>query len=156
MKIKLIFFGKTDNEYLKEGIQIFSKRLKHYIPHEVNELVIKQSLKINPEEQKEREAQLLLKHLKPQDYLILLDEKGKEFSSTEFANWIQKKMNSGIKNLVFAVGGPLGFSDEIREKAKMQLSMSRMTFSHQMVRLFFLEQLYRAFTIIRNEPYHNV
>jgi len=156
LKIKLIFFGKTDNEYLKEGIQIFSKRLKHYIPHEVNELVIKQSLKINPEEQKEREAQLLLKHLKPQDYLILLDEKGKEFSSTEFANWIQKKMNSGIKNLVFAVGGPLGFSDEIREKAKMQLSMSRMTFSHQMVRLFFLEQLYRAFTIIRNEPYHNV
>ena len=156
MNIILLLVGKTEEEYLKEGITIFENRLKHYINY--NTIVIpslKNTKNIPVEEQKNREAEEMLKHFAKAEYIVLLDEKGKEFRSTDFATFIQKQMNTGIKNLMFVVGGPFGFSNKIYEKASMKLSLSQMTFSHQMIRLLFTEQLYRAFTILKNEPYHN-
>lgn len=156
MKITLLVIGKTDKPFINKGLEIFSKRLNRYFPFEIREIKdLKNTSSLSSKEQKQKEASLVRKNLKPEDHLILLDEKGKEFTSVEFASFIQGKMNMGIKNLVFAVGGPYGFSEEIKKQASGKISLSQMTFSHQLIRLIFAEQLYRAMTILNNEPYHN-
>lgn len=156
MNIKLIAIGKTDDRKLQELIQEYENRLKHYIKFSLEIIPdIKNVKNLSESQQKEKEGQLLLKKLQPTDQLILLDENGKSFTSVAFANFIQKKMNAGLKTLVFVIGGPYGFSDEVYKKAQGKVSLSAMTFSHQMIRLFMVEQLYRAFTILKNEPYHH-
>jgi 23S rRNA (pseudouridine1915-N3)-methyltransferase len=156
MKIKLITIGKTDEKYLKEGIDKYLKRLKHYISFEIMELPdIKQGSKFLPEKLKEEEGKLFLSKIESNDYVILLDEHGKEYTSVEFSGLLQKKMNMGLSNLIFLIGGPFGFSEEIYQRASEKLSLSKMTFSHQMIRLFYTEQLYRAFTILKGEKYHH-
>lgn len=156
MKITLLVIGKTDKPFVSEGLDIFSKRLSRYLPFSVNEIKeLKNTSKLSPAEQKQKETEQILKHLKAEDHLILLDEKGKEFTSVGFASFVQGKMNMGIKNLVFVVGGPYGFSEEIKKHASGKIALSKMTFSHQLIRLIFVEQLYRAMTILNNEPYHN-
>ncbi len=156
MKIKLLAIGKTDNKELQQLIQVYQNRLKHYIKFELDIIPdIKNSKNLSKNQQKEKEGELILKRLQPTDELVLLDEKGKEFRSMEFSKYLQKKMNSGIKQLVFVIGGPYGFSESVYKKAKGKISLSKMTFSHQMVRLFIVEQIYRGFTIIKNEPYHH-
>ena len=156
MTIKLLAIGKTDSSQLQELIEVYQKRLQHYINFEI-ELIpdLKKTKNLSEDQQKDKEGELILKRLAPTDVLILFDEKGKQYTSVEFSTFLQKKMNSGIKQLVFLIGGPYGFSNEIYAKASGKISLSKMTFSHQMVRLFFIEQLYRAFTILRNEPYHH-
>ena len=156
MKIKLILVGKTNAKYLVEGEKEYEKRLKHYTKFE--EIIIpdvKQSGKLSESELKKKEGQLILDKLENSDHVILLDDKGKSYSSIEFANFLQQKMNSGLKSLVFVVGGAFGFSDEVYQRANSKLSLSKMTFSHQMVRLIFKEQLYRGFSILRGEKYHH-
>lgn len=156
MKIKLIMVGKTEAEYLKKGISIYSERIKHYLPFE--EIIIpniKNNKNFSKKEQKEKEGEQILKQISKSDYIILLDENGKEFSSMDNAGHLQKIMNRGVKNLVFVIGGPYGFSDKIYKIASEKNSLSKMTFSHQMIRLIFIEQLYRAFSILNNEPYHH-
>jgi len=156
MKITLILVGKTDDSYISEGFSVFEKRVKHYISFETIILpALKNTKALTIEQQKQKEGELILKHLQPTDRLILLDENGKSFTSVEFSSFFQQQMNSGVKNLVFLVGGPYGFSEEIYKIANGKISLSKMTFSHQMVRLFFIEQLYRAMTILKNEPYHH-
>ncbi|SFC49358.1 23S rRNA (pseudouridine1915-N3)-methyltransferase [Flagellimonas taeanensis] len=156
MQITLIAIGKTDKAELEQLIDLYEKRLKHYIKFEFVVLPdIKNSKNLSEAQQKEKEGELILSQLQPTDTLILLDEKGKQYSSLEFADYLQKKMNSGLKNLVLAIGGPYGFSDAVYAKCNGKISLSKMTFSHQMVRLFLVEQLYRGFTILRNEPYHH-
>lgn len=156
MKITFIILGKTEDAYLKEGIDKYVKRLKHYtklILIEIDEL--KNTKALTQEQQKAKEAELILKKFSPTDHIILLDEKGTELSSAQFAVYIDKKAISSVTNLVFIVGGPYGFDQTVYQRANDKISLSRMTFSHQMVRLFFVEQLYRAFTIIKGEPYHH-
>lgn len=156
MKIKLIAIGKTDEAFLTEGIDKYLKRLKHYISFEMIVLNdVKTGKKLNIELQKEQEGRAILEKVQTNETLILLDENGKEFSSVGFANLLQKKMNAG-SNLIFVIGGPFGFSTEVYQRADAQLALSKLTFSHQMVRLFFVEQLYRAFTIIKGEKYHHL
>ncbi len=156
MKIKLLAIGKTDDKNLIKLIDTYQNRLKHYVKFELQLLPdIKNVKNLSEKQQKEKEGEILLKQLQPTDQLILLDEKGKDFRSKEFANYLQKKMNSGIKQLVFVIGGPYGFSDAVYQKAQGKVSFSKMTFSHQMIRLFVVEQIYRAFTILKNEPYHH-
>ncbi len=156
MKIKLIAIGKTDNKELQQLILMYQNRLKHYIKFELEIIPgIKKVKNLSEKQQKIKEGELILKRIAPADEVILLDEKGKELRSIEFSNYLQKKMNSGIKQLVFVIGGPYGFSDDVYKKSKGKVSLSKMTFSHQMVRLFIVEQIYRAFTIIKNEPYHH-
>jgi len=156
MKIKLIAIGKTDEAYLLEGIEKYMKRLKHYISLEYILLPdVKLGIKPNPEKIKEEEGKLILQKVDNSDVLVLLDEGGKSFTSEKFADYLQKKMNNVSSNLVFVIGGPFGFSEEIYNRAQEKLSLSAMTFSHQMVRLFFAEQLYRSFTIIKGEKYHH-
>ncbi|MGB0838252.1 MAG: 23S rRNA (pseudouridine(1915)-N(3))-methyltransferase RlmH [Flavobacteriaceae bacterium] len=156
MKIKVLAIGKTDDKCLNELIGQYEKRLKHYIPFELDIIPdLKQVKNMSMTEQKSKEGQLFLKKLKPTDFIVLLDEKGKDFRSIEFADYLQKRMNSGIKQLVLLIGGPYGFSPEIYEKAQGKISLSKMTFSHQMIRLFIIEQIYRSFTILKNEPYHH-
>ena len=156
MKIKLLAIGKTDDKDLQNLILMYQNRLKHYIKFELVIIPdIKKAKNLSEKQQKEKEGELILKQLQSADELILLDEKGKEFRSIEFSKYLQKKMNSGIKQLVLVIGGPYGFSDAVYKKAKGKISLSKMTFSHQMVRLFIVEQIYRAFTIIKNEPYHH-
>jgi 23S rRNA (pseudouridine1915-N3)-methyltransferase len=156
MKVTLILNGKTEDDYLQKGVTIFEQRLKHYLPFESIVIpALKNTKALSIEQQKQKEAELVLKWIQPVDRLILLDENGKEYTSTGFSTFIQQQMNSGIKNLVFVVGGPYGFSEELYKRATAKLSLSKMTFSHQMVRLFFVEQLYRAMTILKNEPYHH-
>ena len=156
MNIKLIAVGKTDNKNLQLLIDEYQKRLSFYIKFEFEILAdIKNVKNLSENQQKEKEGELILSKIGSADQLILLDENGKNFSSINFAAELQKKMNSGIKTLVFVIGGPYGFSSEVYEKAHGKISLSSMTFSHQMVRLFFIEQLYRAFTILKNEPYHH-
>lgn len=156
MNIKLIAIGKTDDKNLQGLIDEYLKRLSFYIKFEM-ELIpdIKNVKNLSETQQKEKEGELILSKLSPTDYLILLDENGKTFSSLEFSNELQKKMNAGIKTLVYVIGGPYGFSETVYQKAQQKISLSKMTFSHQMVRLFFIEQVYRGFTILRNEPYHH-
>ncbi len=156
MKIKLLAIGKTDDKNLNTLIETYQNRLKHYIKFELEIIPdIKNVKNLSEAQQKEKEGQLILGKLQPTDQLILLDEKGKDFRSIEFANYLQKKMNSGIKQLVFVIGGPYGFSETVYKKASGKVSFSKMTFSHQMIRLFVTEQVYRAFTILKNEPYHH-
>ncbi len=156
MNIKLIVVAKTDSKYLQEGIDVYINRLKHYINFEMVTIPALKDLKnSSPDEIKEREAALLLKQLEKSDYIVLLDEHGKEYTSMEYSQYLQKQMNAGTRNLTFVIGGAFGFSPKLHNKAHDKLSLSQMTFSHQMIRLFFVEQLYRAFTILHNEPYHN-
>lgn len=156
MNIRLIAIGKTDHKSLQALIDDYSKRLSFYIKFDLEIIPdIKNSKNLSESQQKDKEGELILSKVSATDQLILLDEGGKSFSSVAFSEEIQKKMNSGIKALVFVIGGPYGFSDAVYRKAAAKISLSSMTFSHQMVRLFFIEQLYRAFTILRNEPYHH-
>lgn len=156
MKIKLICVGKTVNKYLIEGEKEYLNRLNHYNKVEKIEIPeIKNAKNLSQEQIKKSEGELILKHIQPGDQIILLDENGSTFSSTKFADFMQKKFNGGGKNMLFIVGGAYGFSDEVYVLANDKISLSKMTFSHQMVRLFFLEQIYRAFTILKGEPYHH-
>lgn len=156
MKIKLLAIGKTDDKNLQTLIETYQNRLKHYINFELEVIPdIKNVKNLSKAQQKEKEGELILSKLVATDQLVLLDEKGKEFRSVEFSNFLQKKMNSGIKQLVLVIGGPYGFSETVYKKAQGKISFSKMTFSHQMIRLFVVEQLYRGFTILKNEPYHH-
>lgn len=156
MKVTLLLSGKTEDDYIQKGFGIFEQRLKHYIPFECVVIpALKNTKALSNEQQKQKEGELILKNVQSSDRLILLDENGKQYASVEFSVYIQQQMNSGIKNLVFVIGGPYGFSAEVYKRASAKISLSRMTFSHQMVRLFFIEQLYRAMTILKNEPYHH-
>ena len=154
MKIALIVIGKTDAGYFVEAINEYKNRLVHYIPFEMEVIPdIKNVKNLSESQQKEKEGDLILKALQPGDYLVLLDEKGKEFTSVQFSTYIERKTHT--KRLVFVVGGPYGFSDAVYKAAAEKISLSKMTFSHQMIRLVFIEQLYRAMTILNNEPYHH-
>ena len=156
MTIKLIAIGKTDNKNLQTLIDEYSKRLSFYINFEIEIIPdIKNVKYLTTNQQKDKEGELILNKLQPTDALILLDENGLEYTSVKFAFYLQKKMNSGIKTLVFVIGGPYGFSDQVYAKAKAKIALSQMTFSHQMVRLFVVEQIYRGYTILKNEPYHH-
>ena len=156
MNIKLIAIGKTDNKNLNALIEEYTKRLGFYIKFDLEIIPdIKNVKNLSESEQKIKEGQLILGKLVPTDQLILLDENGKEHTSVGFSDFLQKKMNSGLKNLVFVIGGPYGFSDAMYQRANAKISLSSMTFSHQMVRPFFMEQLYRGYTILKNEPYHH-
>ena len=156
MKIKLLAIGKTDNKQLTQLIDEYQNRLKHYIKFQFEVIPdIKNAKNLSESQQKEKEGELILKKLEATDQLILLDDKGKDFTSIEFSKYLQKKMNSGLKQLVLVIGGPYGFSEAVSKKAQGKISLSKMTFSHQMIRLFIVEQLYRGFTILKNEPYHH-
>ena len=156
MTIKLIAIGKTDNKQLTSLIDDYIKRLGYYIKFSLVIIPdIKNTKNFSEAQQKQKEGELILRKIGSTDSLILLDENGKQFDSVNFSSYLQKHMNSGIKQLVFVIGGPYGFSEEVYQKANGKLSLSKMTFSHQMIRLFFIEQLYRGFTILKNEPYHH-
>lgn len=156
MKIKFIAVGKTDNNFLQQLISTYQNRLKHYIGFEFVVIPdIKNTKNLSESQQKEAEGKAILKYILPSDQLLLFDEKGKTYNSVEFSKLLQKKMLSGCKQLVFVIGGPYGFSEEVYKRSNGKITLSAMTFSHQMVRLFAVEQLYRAFTIIKNEPYHH-
>lgn len=156
MKIKLLAIGKTDDKNLKLLIEKYEARLKRYIKFQIEIIPdIKKAKNLSEQEQKEKEGLLILSKIASTDHLILLDDKGDSFSSIGFSKFLQKKMNSGIKQFVLVIGGPYGFSQEVYQKAQGKLSLSKMTFSHQMIRLFAVEQIYRAFTILKNEPYHH-
>ena len=156
MNIKLLAIGKTDNKNLQSLIDEYTKRLGFYVKFDLEIIPdIKNVKNLSEAQQKEKEGELILSKLAPTDQLILLDENGKEFSSVGFSEFLQKKMNAGIKTLVFVIGGPYGFSEGVYKAAQGKVSLSQMTFSHQMVRLFVIEQIYRSFTILRNEPYHH-
>jgi 23S rRNA (pseudouridine1915-N3)-methyltransferase len=156
MNIKLIAIGKTDNKQLQTLLDDYQKRLSFYVKFDLEVILDLKNVKnLSELQQKEKEGELILSKITSTDQLILLDENGKNFSSMAFSAELQKKMNSGIKTLVFVIGGPYGFSDAVYQKAQGKISLSQMTFSHQMVRLFFIEQLYRGFTILKNEPYHH-
>ncbi len=156
MTIKLIAIGKTDHKAILELIDEYSKRLNFYVKFELEIIPdLKNTKSLSESLQKEKEGELILKKVIPSDDLILLDERGKSYSSVDFSNYIQKKMNAGLKQLIFVIGGPYGFSDAVYTRANGKISLSKMTFSHQMIRPFFVEQIYRAFTILRGEPYHH-
>jgi len=156
MKIKLLAIGKTDNKQLAHLIDEYQNRLKHYIKFELDVIPdIKNVKNLSELQQKEKEGDLILSKLQNTDQLILLDDKGKHYSSIEFSVFLQKKMNAGIKQLVLVIGGPYGFSEAVYKKSIGKISLSKMTFSHQMIRLFVVEQIYRGFTILKNEPYHH-
>lgn len=156
MQIKLLAIGKTDNKQLQQLMDDYQKRLGHYIKFSLEIIPdIKNVKNLSEAQQKQKEGELILSKVSKSDALILLDENGKQMDSVGFSQYLQKHMNSGIKQLVFVIGGPYGFSKDVYQQAQGKLSLSKMTFSHQMVRLFFIEQLYRGFTILRNEPYHH-
>lgn len=156
MTIKLIVVGKTDNKAIIALIEEYGKRLNFYVKFEFEVIPdLKNTKSLSEVLQKEKEGELILKNVIASDDLILLDERGKSFSSVEFSDYLQKKMNAGLKQLIFVIGGPYGFSEEVYARANGKLSISKMTFSHQMIRPFFIEQLYRGFTILRNESYHH-
>ena len=155
MKIELWAVGKTSEKYLENGIEIFEKRLKNYLPFS---WTVWPDVKLKTSDGarlKLEEGKMLLQKLQPDDYLVLLDEKGQTFSSVELSRWLERRLSTSNRRMIFLIGGAFGFSPEIYARANEQLALSKLTFSHQMVRLFFLEQLYRAMTILRNEPYHN-
>ncbi|MFQ3240138.1 MAG: 23S rRNA (pseudouridine1915-N3)-methyltransferase [Olleya marilimosa] len=156
MTIKLLAIGKTDNKQLQQLIDDYTKRLGFYVGFDLEIIPdLKKVKNLSEDQQKQKEGELILNKLKPTDVLILLDENGKQYDSVGFSDYLQKHMNSGAKQIVFVIGGPYGFSPEVYAKAQGKISLSKMTFSHQMVRLFVIEQLYRGFTILRNEPYHH-
>lgn len=156
MKITLLTVGKTDRDWVKQGLDIYVSRLKHYIPFAITEIPeLKNVSALTKEQIKVREGELILKNIRPDDDVILLDERGKEYSSVELAETIRNKISYIGKDIVFVIGGAYGFSEAVYRRANSKLSLSRMTFSHQMVRAIFAEQIYRAFTIIMGEPYHH-
>jgi 23S rRNA (pseudouridine1915-N3)-methyltransferase len=156
MKIVLLTIGKTSEKYLIEGIAQYQKRLKHYTQFEMLEIPnLKNAKNFSNAEIIKKEGELILKQLQNSDHLVLLDDKGKDFTSPKYAQKLQQWMLSGKKRVVFVVGGAYGFSEQVYKRGNEKISLSKMTFSHQMVRLFFIEQLYRAFTILNNEPYHH-
>jgi len=156
MQFVFLVVGKTNEKYLNEGIAEYHKRLQKYISFKQEVIPeLKRQKGLSELELKTREGQEILSRLKASDLVALLDENGKSFDSVQFAQHLQKRMNAGSKRIVFVVGGPYGFSDEVYKRANEKIALSKMTFSHQMVRLFFTEQIYRAFTILRNEPYHH-
>jgi len=156
MNIRLIAIGKTDNKNLQSLIDEYTKRLSFYVKFDLEIIPdIKNVKNLSEAQQKEKEGELILAKINTTDHLIVLDENGKTFNSIGFSDYLQKKMNTGIKTLVFVIGGPYGFSEHVYQKAHGKVSLSEMTFSHQMVRLFIIEQIYRGFTILRNEPYHH-
>lgn len=155
MKTELILVSKTTDKHLAAGIDDYVERIRHYIPFEVSVIPeLKNTKNMTEEQQKNREGELILQRLHPADTVVLLDEHGKELRSIELAEWLQRKQNTA-RRLVFVIGGPYGFSAQVYARANEQLSLSKMTFSHQMVRLLFVEQIYRACTIIKGEPYHH-
>lgn len=155
MKITLLVVGKTTDSHIQALLQDYQKRLGHYIPFSLTVIPeLKNTKSLTSEQQKQAEGELILRNMTASTDMILLDERGKEFRSVEFADYVQKKMSSG-RDLVFVVGGPYGFSEAVYQRANGKISLSQMTFSHQMVRLFFVEQIYRAMTILRGEPYHH-
>ncbi len=156
MKITFLTVGKTDTPFVKEGLDMYEKRIRHYIGYQRIEIPeLKGAGALGKEQVKEKEGELILKQISDRDEVILLDERGEKFTSVTWAQNLEKKMVSGIKNLVFVVGGAYGFSEKVYQRSNGKLSLSDMTFSHQIIRIFFAEQLYRAFTIIKGEPYHN-
>lgn len=156
MTIKLLCIGKTDNRQLQELIEVYFKRIQFYNKFELEVIPdLKKVKNLDENQQKKLEGEKILAGITASDFVILLDENGKQFSSEGFADYLQKQFNSGRKQLIFIIGGPYGFSEEVYHRADSRISLSKMTFSHQMVRLFFTEQLYRAFTILKNEPYHH-
>jgi 23S rRNA (pseudouridine1915-N3)-methyltransferase len=156
MTIKLIAIGKTDNRELNALIDVYASRLSRYIGFDLEIIPdLKHTKNLSENEQKKKEGELILEKIEKSDFMVLLDEKGTSYTSVDFANYLQKRMNSGIKKLVFIIGGPYGFSDDVYQSSQGKISLSKMTFSHQMVRLFIVEQIYRGFTILSNEPYHH-
>ena len=155
MKTELILVGKTVNKHFNAGINDYVERIGHYMPFSITTIPeLKNTKNLSESQQKEREGELILKQIQSTDTVVLLDEHGKEFRSIEFADWIQKKQNTA-RRLIFVIGGPYGFSNDVYERANEKISLSKMTFSHQMVRLIFTEQIYRACPIIKGEPYHH-
>ena len=156
MHLTLLTVGKTDIPWVRDGLEMYASRLKHYVPFELREIPeLKGVSALSREQVKEREGELILKQLKPADEVILLDERGQEFRSLEFADWLGRRLAGSGRDLVFVIGGAYGFSDAVYNRAGGKISLSKMTFSHQLVRTIFAEQLYRAFTILRGEPYHH-
>ena len=156
MKITLLTVGKTDKDWVRQGLDIYTSRLKHYIPFSIVEIPeLKNVSALSKDQIKTKEGELILKNVRPADDLILLDERGKEYSSVEFAKVLQDKISYIGKDIVFVIGGAYGFSEAVKQRANSKISLSKMTFSHQMVRAIFVEQLYRAFTIMKGEPYHH-
>lgn len=155
MKVKLLFTGKTDFDFIEKGISMYSDRISHYLPFGISVIPdIKNTKTLTPEQIKTKEGEAQLSRLKESDAVILLDDKGKEFTSVEFSNFINKKMNTG-KNIVFIIGGAYGFSKSLYTRANEKISLSKLTYSHQIVRVIFLEQLYRGLTILKHEKYHH-
>lgn len=156
MDIELMTVGKTTSKVINQGIDEYTKRLRHYIPYSINMVPdVKNAGKLKAAQQKEAEGEVILSRLTTSDYVVLLDERGKEYTSLEFASFIEKQMIAGRKRVVFVVGGPYGFSEAVYRRADTKVSLSKMTFNHEMIRLFFTEQVYRAMTILRGEPYHH-
>ncbi|WP_166335015.1 23S rRNA (pseudouridine(1915)-N(3))-methyltransferase RlmH [Sphingobacterium chungjuense] len=156
MRVTLLCVGKTDEKYIEEGIAKYTKRLIHYVKFSITVIPdIKNSKNLSQDQQKEKEADLILKQVDNSDTLMLLDEKGQQYRSVDFSKLLDKSMVSNVQHMVVVIGGPYGFSDRVYQRANGLLSLSKMTFSHQMIRLFFVEQLYRAFSIMRGEPYHH-
>jgi 23S rRNA (pseudouridine1915-N3)-methyltransferase len=156
MKIQLVVVGKTAMDFVEQGLTEFCGRLKHYLPFEMRVIPeVKQTKNLSFEQQKEKEGELILKSIQAGDYVVLLDEHGRELTSLHFAEYLEKKMHTVPKCLVFIIGGPYGFSQKVYDAAQEKLSLSKMTFPHQLIRLIFAEQLYRAMTILHNEPYHH-
>jgi len=155
MRITLIETGKTRDPFIREGVELFRSRVIHYVPFQIDTLPdLKNTRNLGMKEVQEREGQILLKRLKPGDFMILLDERGKEFHSISFAEYLNG-LEGRVKHLLFVIGGPYGFSEEVYKRADASLSLSKLTFSHQLVRVIFMEQLYRAYTILKGEPYHH-
>lgn len=156
MTLELIVIGKTDSEEVAALVGMYARRVNHYCKFTVTTLPdVRTTRSMTVRQQRTAEGEAILRQLSQGDYVVLLDERGDEMRSVEFALWLQKRLNSGVKRLVLVIGGPYGFSDEVYARANAKLSLSRMTFSHQIVRAIFAEQIYRAFTILRNEPYHH-
>ena len=156
MKIQLLVIGNTSAPFIKDGIEIYRKRLSHYVPFDIVVLPdIRNARNLTEEMQKQKEGMAMLDVIKPGDYVVLLDERGVEYTSREFAGFVDKRMATVSRTIWFVIGGPYGFSDAVYDRCDFKLSFSRMTFSHEMIRLFFTEQLYRAMTILRGEPYHH-
>lgn len=156
MKISLFVVGKTNHNYLSPGIDDYTKRINHYISFNIQYIAdAKNTKNLSQAQQKQAEGQNLLNAFDKSDYVVLLDERGKEFTSKDFSSFIEKKMQTVAKRLVFVVGGPYGFSEDVYQRANEKISLSKMTFPHDLIRLIFTEQLYRSFTIMNNEPYHH-
>jgi 23S rRNA (pseudouridine1915-N3)-methyltransferase len=156
MKILLLVVGKTSQDFVEKGLNEFGGRLKHYLPFEIQVIpCMKNAKNLSFDQQKEKEGEWILKYIRQDDYVVLLDERGEEFTSLDFAEYLEKKMQTVPKCLVFVVGGAFGFSRKVYNAAQEKIALSKMTFSHQLIRLIFVEQLYRAMTIIRQEPYHH-